>query len=434
MNTIIRFLCAFPACVVCLSLLPTSHLLASAFQVGTTPDFAPFILDKRVERDNYNMRLGPVFVDVIGTFGFEYDDNINTSENNEIDDFILQPGISLGVKWQLNETSELDVNLGMEYWYYLSESDLNDFDNQFGITPNSEISFRVSVGDLVFRIYDRFQYSFDSSDSVTLNPDGTVDERDPETFSRFNNVLGVQTDWFIQDYVFSAQLSRMDVYSPDDDFDYVNMHEYKAALNVERALAANFLVGTGVSFATISFDEDVNNDGDVFTVGPYFEWQVTEVITMYAGLAYNQYDYDEGALTDDDAFFGDDSKFNDYTWMLRLSQVVNESFNHNLEWYRAINVGDTSNSEQVDGIRYNAAHNLTSRIRLDGTIGYEESESSGGLIDDDFDRWIAGVSTELILGPRLTAEVGYLYVDKDSDRDLQSYDQNKFRVFFMYDF
>lgn len=434
MNAIMRHLRVTVGYVALLSTSIASSAYASPSQVDKTPDFAPFILDKRVEREDYNLRFGPVFVDIIGTFGLEYNDNINTSEVDPIEDFILQPGVSFGLKWQMNENTELDLNLGLEYWHYLSESDLNEFDNQLGLTPNTEVSFRVLLGDLVFRVYDRLQYSFDSADSVIVDPvTGDVIDSDPEAFTRFNNVLGVQSEWFIYDTIFSGQLSREDVYSPDDVFSYVNRVQYKAALNVERALAANFLVGTGISYSTVDFDEDINNDGDIFTVGPYFEWQITEVISLYGGIAWNQWDYDQGALSDT-TIFGNDSELDDYTWMVRLSHIVNDVYNHKLEWYRSANVSNTANYNVVDGIRYTASYNLTPRVRLDGAVGYEESDSSGGFVNDDFDRWIAGLSTELVLGPRLTAEVGYRYIEKDSEATFQSYEQNQFRIFFKYDF
>ena len=436
-----RPLCAAQACSiilsailsVILSALPLGVLSASPSQVDKTPDFAPFILDKRVEREDYNLRFGPVFVDIVGTFGIEYNDNINTSEVDPISDFILQPGISLGFKWQMNENTEIDLNVGMEYWHYLTENDLNEFNNSFGLTPNTELSFRVMIGDVAFRVYDRLQYSFDSADSVVVDSvTGNVVDNDPEAFTRYRNVLGIQTEWFIRETAFSAQLSREDVYSPEDIFSYVNRHENKIALNAEHPLAANFLVGAGASYSQIDFREDVNNDGTIFTFGPYFDWKVTEVIGLYAGIAFNDWDYDEGALTDS---FGDKSNLQDYTWMVRLSHVANSVFNHQLEWYRAFNVSNTANFNIIDGIRYTASYNLTPRIRLDGAIGYEESESSGGLLaDDDFDRWIAGISTEVVLGPRLTAELGYRYIDKESDATFQSYEQNQFRIFFKYDF
>jgi len=80
MNTIMLSACALSARVILLSVIFTGSLLASPLQVDKTPDFAPFILDKRVEREDYNLRLGPVFIDIIGTFGIEYNDNINTSK------------------------------------------------------------------------------------------------------------------------------------------------------------------------------------------------------------------------------------------------------------------------------------------------------------------------------------------------------------------
>lgn len=415
-------------------LFTCASVMSVSAQVDKTPDFAPFLLDKRVEREDYNFRLGPMLIDMVGSFGIEYNDNINTSEVEPIEDVILQPGISFGLKWQINEYNELDANLGLEYWHYLSESELNDISNQIGLTPNTELSFRVLIKDITFRIYDRLQYSFDSADSVTLNPDGTVDQNDPEAFTRFNNVLGIQTEWFIGETIFSAQLSREDVYSPEDVFEYVNRYEHKAALNIERALAANFTTGFGISYSVLDYDLEVNNDGDILTYGPWAEWQITELVTLYAGLAYNEYDFDTGALTDSAAFFGDESELEDYTWMVRLSHVANEVFNHQVEWYRAISVSNTANFNLLDGIRYSFAYNITPRIRLDGAVGYEESESSGGLLNDDFDRWIWGLSTEVVLGPQLTADIGYRYIDKDSSANFQSYEQNQFRIFFKYDF
>lgn len=430
----IRIFCAS------LSLLLAGFSLLSA-QVDKTPDFAPFILDKRVEREDYNLRIGPMFVDIIGTFGIEYNDNINTSEVAPISDWILQPGVSFGLKWQINEFNEFDANIGMEYWHYLSESELNDFSNQIGLTPNTELSFRVLIGDIEFRIYDRLQYSFDSADSVVIDPvTGNIIDSDPEAFTRFRNVLGIQTEWFIGETIFSGQLSREDVYSPEDIFEYVNRFEHKAALNVERALAANFTVGLGTSFSILDFDTEVNNDGETFTFGPWVEWKITELIGLYAGVAYNKYDYDEGGLTDFDdnidnnTFFGDEKDLEDYTWMVRLSHVANEVFNHQIEWYRAISVSNTANFNLLDGVRYTLAYNVTPRIRIDGAIGWEDNNSSGGLINDDFDRWIWGLSTEVVLGPRLTADIGYRYIDKESSAAFQSYEQNQFRIFFKYDF
>lgn len=433
MKTLMQSMRAALARAALLSAIVAGDLGASPSQVDKTPDFAPFVLDKRVEREDYNLRLGPVFVDIIGTFGIEYNDNINTSEVDPISDVILQPGVSLGFKWQVNENTEVDLNLGLEYWHYLTESQLNTFDNSFGLTPNTELSFRLLVGDVAFRVYDRLQYSFDSADSVVVDPaTGAVIDSDPAAFTRFRNVLGLQTEWFIRETIFSAQLSREDIYSPDDIFSYVNRHENKIALNVEHPLAANFLVGVGTSYAMVDFDEEVNNDGTIFTFGPYFDWKITELIGLYAGIAFNDWDYDKGALTDK---FGDKSQLQDYTWMVRLSHVANAVFNHQVEWYRSVSVSNTANFNIVDGIRYTAIYELTPRVRLNGAVGYEESESSGGLlVDNDFGRWIAGISTELVLGPRLTAEVGYRYIDKDSNAAFQSYEQNQFRIFFKYDF
>ena len=402
-------------------------------QINGTPDFAPFLLDKRVEREDYNLRLGPVLIDIVGKFGIEFNDNVNTSQNDPIEDVILKPGISFGLKWAINEDNDLDLNIGAEYWHYMDNDELNEVSNQIALSPDTELSYRVLVGDMVFRVYDRIQYSFDSADSVAVDNQGNVTDQDPVAFTRYKNVLGVQSEWFIGETVFAAQLSRTDEWSPDQEFEYIDRKEYKAALNVERDLAANFTVGIGTSYTTIDYDQDINNDGSKFSTGPYFDWSVTELISLYAGVAWNSLDYDTGGLTDG-TVYGNEEQPDDLTWNVRLRHTANEVFNHQLESYRAISGGSTSNYNEIDGIRYTASYNVTARVRLDGTVGYEESDSSGGLINDDFDRWIYGLSTELVLGPRLTAEIAYRYIDKSSDAEFQSYEQNQLRIFFKYDF
>ncbi|MEM8867379.1 MAG: hypothetical protein AAGC73_03845 [Verrucomicrobiota bacterium] len=402
----------------------------------TTPTYSSFIMDAGVEREDYNFRFGPVLIDVIGTFGIEYDDNINTSENNPLEDFILQPGVNFGLKWQLNENNELDLNIGAQYSYYMSEDDLNEARNQFGLSPNTELSFRVLLGDIVFRVYDQVQYTFDSTDSVIVDTNtGAITESDPETFTRLSNTVGLQSEWFIGENVFSGQISRQDIYSPDDEFSYVNKYVHKVLINWERAIAANFTIGGGASYESFDFDDPVNNDGDVFSIGPFFDWKITELIGLYAGGSINDRNFDTGGLTDTAAgSFGDTSDVTDFTWNVVLSHVVNDVFNHQIELYNAVIVSDTANFDEVDGARYTMAYNITPRIRLDGALGYEENESSGGLVNDDFNRWLAGLSTELTLGPSLTADIGYEYQDKDSDAQLQSYDRSRLRLLLTYDF
>lgn len=397
------------------------------------PDYAPFILDKRVEKENYNFKFGEVMIDLIGTFGIEYDDNINSSETDELDDVILQPGLSFGLKWQISESQEFDLNLGFEYWYYTDNNDRNDFDTQFLLTPETEVSFRVLVGDMVFRAYDKLTYSFDATDATVVDPEtGDIIDSNPDEFTRWTNTFGLQSEWFIGEYAFSTQLSRQDEWSPDDEYEYIDNYEHKLALNVERDYAANFTAGVGTSYRDKNYDKDVNADAEIFSIGPYMDWKITEVIGLYAGVAWNHADYDD-ALANTGAF-EDDTSYEDFTGTVRLSHVLNDVFNHQIEAYRALEDSDTSSYDELEGIRYSASYTLNSRIRLEGDVAYEEVDSSGGLLNDDYDRWNTGLATELVLGPRLNCRIGYRYIDKDSDVEGRSYERNRFRILFEYDF
>lgn len=416
-------------------LLPLQLLKAEYYSdLYEIPDYAPYILDKRVERENYNFKFGDLMVDLVGTMGVQWDDNINTSQVNPLQDWILQPGLSFGLKWQISEYNELDLNLGLEYWYYLQNDEFNKFDTQVLLTPETELSFRVQVGDVIFRVYDKLEYRFDSSEAVVIDPvTGAIIDRNPNTYTRYRNILGLQSEWFIEEFMFKAQVSRRDTYSPEPDFEYVNNHSYELALNVERALAANFMAGVGASYTTIEYDLDVNNNGDLVTAGPYIDWKLTEVIGLYVGLAWNRAKFDSTGLVSDPAF-GDQSSYNDYTGTARLSHVINSDLSHQFELYKALESSLTSNFSLVRGARYSSAFRLNSRLMFDADVGYEEADDSGGLLNDDFHRWNAGVATELTLGPRLMCRLGYRYIDKNSRREFRSYVRNRVRVLFEYDF
>ena len=407
---------------------------ALSAQISSRPEAVPFLLDQQVQRSNYNIRLGPVMLDLIGTFGIEYDDNVNTSENNELEDIILQPGLSFGAKWQFSEFNELSLSVGAEYWKYLKNSELDENSKSFSVSPDTELSFRVVIGEVVVRVYDRLQYDISSTDSIGYTVSGgtaTVNEQDPGLFPRFTNTLGAQSEWYIDKTRFGAQVSRKDVWSTESVYDYINRVDYDFLLNADRQLASNFTLGLGFEYQDINYSEDINNDGKIYRFGPYVDWGVTEVISVRAGVALENAEFDNNSVitasSDDDSYTG-------LSGSVRVRHLLNEAFNHALEGYRRVSTADTSNFYIVDGLRHTSALQIFPRVRLDTLLSYEMSESSGGFLDDDFNRFEAGLSFNLVLGPRLTADVGYRYEDKDSDAAFRSYQRNRARILFQYDF
>src|SRR5207248_10182573 len=63
--------------------------------------------EQDVSRIPYNLLLGPVRFRVGASVTGEYNDNIRYSENNEQDDFIISPALSLDAIWPVTQLNTL---------------------------------------------------------------------------------------------------------------------------------------------------------------------------------------------------------------------------------------------------------------------------------------------------------------------------------------
>src|SRR5947209_8931282 len=106
-----------------------------------------------IDRLPYNLLVGPVRFRVSATMGIEYNDNINFAEVNKQDDFILHPQVNLNAIWPITQINTLTLDIGIGYSIYLDHSEDNT--NGILISPATQVSFDIFVGDFRINIHDR---------------------------------------------------------------------------------------------------------------------------------------------------------------------------------------------------------------------------------------------------------------------------------------
>src|SRR5947209_2360185 len=106
-----------------------------------------------VDRLPYNLLVGPVRFRVSATMGVEYNDNINFADVNKQDDVILHPQVNLDAIWPITQINTLTLDIGLGYSIYLDHSGSNT--NGVLISPASQLSFDIFVGDFRINIHDR---------------------------------------------------------------------------------------------------------------------------------------------------------------------------------------------------------------------------------------------------------------------------------------
>ena len=135
------------------------------------------------------------------TLGFEYNDNVNLSEDatavfpspfgpilvttEQQSDFIIRPQVNINALWPITQLNTFKLDMGIGYAFYMDHSDYNT--NGLLVTPGSQLAFDIFVGDFRINIHDRFSLEQDPVAEATLS--------NVADYGRFQNTAGVSVLW-----------------------------------------------------------------------------------------------------------------------------------------------------------------------------------------------------------------------------------------------
>ena len=384
-----------------------------------------------IDRIPYNLLMGPVRFRFSATAGFEYNDNINIAQENELDDVIFRPQLNFNAVWPITQLNTLRFDIGVGYAFYLSNSEYNT--NGILLAPGSQLSFDVFVGNFRINFHDRFSLEQDPIGEPGLS--GVVD------YGRFQNTAGVSVLWDLNKAVATFGYDHYTFIATNDDFEYLdrNADAFMASLSV--ALSSTTGVGVESAYVFNRYDEDLLNDSNTFSVGGFVETQVTNYVKVRVAGGYQRISFDEdnvrlgpfppGFLPGGDTFleFQDQGDLDDYYVNLLISHRVNASFTHRLSAGREAQLGVNSNYIRLNYVRHTATWNIINRTLLSTEFFFEDAEESGGFLNlgqgEDLNRYGGAVSVGYQLTRSVTLGARYQYTQKDSNVPLRDYRQNR---------
>ena len=113
----------------------------------------------------------------------DYNSNVYLTEDHPEGDLIFRPQINTRMLWPVSDQNSINLALGGGYSAYVSNPNL---DRAF-ITPGSELSFDLYVGDFWINLHDRFSITENTYQDPTVAGSGN--------YSQFQNALGAATTW-----------------------------------------------------------------------------------------------------------------------------------------------------------------------------------------------------------------------------------------------
>jgi hypothetical protein len=371
-----------------------------------------------IDRLPYNLLVGPVRFRVSATMGVEYNDNINFAERNEQEDVILHPQVNLNAIWPITQINTLTLDLGIGYSIYLDHSEADT--NGLLISPATQISFDIFVGDFRINIHDRPSLQQDPIAEPALS--NTVD------YGRFQNTGGVSVLWDLNKIVLTLGYDHYTYISTTSDFDYLDRNAEELTGTIQLAVSSTTNIGLE-SYAVFNYyDQNILNDSTDYSVGAFIESQITNNVRVRVAGGYQMIDFENSG------FVSDFSNVSDYYVNLLLTHRLNSFIRQTISAGHENQLGVNSNSIRLNYVRHTISWNIIRNTLLSTEFFYEDANESGGFIDEHLHRYGGALTVGYQLTPHVTLGLRYQYTKKESDVPLRGYEQNRISLDGTYSF
>lgn len=367
------------------------------------------------------MKAGPIDFSASASVGLEYNDNVGLSEVDRQSDFIIRPSVEIDSEWHVTKLNTLRFNIGVAYADYTQHSDLNT--RSILLDPGSQISFDIYIGGILkVTVHDRFAILQNPIDEPTLS--------NTARFDRFQNTAGLTALFDFNDLKLVLGYDHFTYHTFSSDFDFLDRREEQFYGSASLQLSDAVTVGVDGSGAVVKYQTGFNNDGTTWSAGPFVEATLSNYTKLRITGGYQGMDFDQNGLN------GDTTNYGSWFGSVTVAQRLNRFWSHSLSAGHEARLGLEVNFYEYDYVRYLAQWQINPRLAasIDGFV--ENANESGTAAQDSENslRWGAGVSLGWRLGSRLSVDVGYHYVNKNSDLSLRSYYQNSGTLVLKYDF
>jgi Putative beta-barrel porin 2 len=371
-----------------------------------------------IEHIPYNLMTGPIRYRISATFGVEYNDNINLSDNNAESDLIIHPQVNIDAIWPVTQINTLRLDIGLGYAFYLDHSSQDT--NGILLSPGSQIAFDIFVGDVRINFHDRFSLQQDPIDELQIS--NVVD------YGRFENAAGVSLMWDLNKVVLTLGYDHYTYIATNSDFDYLNRNADELVGSVAVAVTNTTSVGLESSFVTNYYDQNVLNDSNTYSIGAFVETQITNYLKLRFAAGYQMIDFDNTGSVFDSM----DS--DDYYANILISHRLNASITQTLAAGHESQLGVNSNFISLNYIRHTVNWNIIRDTLLSTELFYEDADDSGGFIGEHLHRYGGAVTVGYQLTPHVTVGLRYQFTKKDSNVPDRDYTQNRVSLDATYSF
>ena len=390
---------------------------------------------------DYNLKLGPVLMNVNGSMGAEYNSNVGLSSSGAQSDFILSPQVGVVAQWQATSVNTLRLSTSIGYNKYLIHPQYDT--GQILIAPDSVLGFDLYVGDFKINFHDQFSYQQDPGTIGSLS--------NVVNFQRFENVAGIGVIWDLNKLVLTLNYdhinfisSNLQVLNGSDLSDPGNLNYNADQVSISGTYAFTTTLSAGLEgAASIRQYSNSGVEDDAISVGPFVRFEVTPNFKVSASGGYQAVSTGSGDLTAAQVntvglvnpALGAGTT-NSYYVNLTLDHRMNQYYTDRFSVGHETQLDVFSQQSEVTYVTYTSSWKVNQNLNLAFTVNYQDvtSPSNSLISTPSYNLFGAGVQANFPVTRSISGSVLYQFNDKFDTPAGQDYVQNRVGLILNYHF
>ncbi len=375
--------------------------------------------------------FGPFQGTVSFGLGLNYTDNSSVSNQGSTYRLQLQERLDTDLLWQVTKVNQVTLRLGASLNQTLAGRGGDNYN--FSLTPDSELSWLVGIGDFRFRFFERLAVIQDPTSDPTI--------ADVFDLNRVRNDVGVAVDW---------DLNKLLVTLLVDD-EYVNQsartnnqnqtvqtsafarngdrNTIRGTLQAGLRLTPTITVGPQVSVS----ESSGSNTTEVDLIGPgaFLNVQLSRLSSFELEAGENFYTArpSSSQLSAASQFFLNRQQTSASGYYVRatLRATVNRYVSGDLQVIHDLDYANGLNATERTDYRGVATYRLNKRTNLNVTAFYTDGSVLGVLSQGDFTQYGIETGASVNLGRHLSLSLRYRYTRRSSQAAGFAFNFNGFR-------
>lgn len=417
-------LCFWVACVVCAFFwtAPAQEALSN-LQAGRT---AAAARDQQMQATDYTIKSGDFRMLVTPSMTAEWNDNVNASETNAMDDYILKPAVGIASSYQLTQRNLLFLDVTLGYDRYLLNPSWSSF--ELNSASGTGLSFDLGIKDVTLNLHDWMRYTQDSSQSPQV--------ANTASYGTFQNTAGLAADWALNQASLSAGYDHQNVIATSAQFDSTTRASEMFFIRPGLQVHPQVTVGLEATASLTTYDKHILNDNQAYTVGSYVDLLPGEALHLTARGGFSTFQFQNTSKINTVIIIPGSVTFSKVTtsdqnsWYagLNLSHRLNDGIAYSLDAGHEVQLGIQSDLTEDWYVRPNINWNVIKDWNFITGFFYEHGRQGVGNVTGNFNETFDWYGGELHISHPLTKSLtlafNYRLTLRSSDQPNNGYTQN----------